>query len=635
LQANIHKEIISILKKYWGHESFRPLQKEIILSVIEQKDTLALLPTGGGKSICFQVPALVLGGTCLVISPLIALMNDQVQNIKKRGISAVAITSAMSQKEIDISLNNAALGHVQFIYVSPERLQNENFQKKLSFLPITLIAVDEAHCVSQWGYDFRPSYLNIAQIKNYFDKVSIIALTASATKFVVEDIQQKLEFKNQQIFRQSFSRKNLRYVVQEEDDKLKRLFKIIQNIGGSGIIYVRNRKMTEDLAKLLQQSKLTAAAYHAGLQFTTRQTIQQNWINNSIQIVCATNAFGMGIDKPDVRFVVHLDLPDSLEAYFQEAGRAGRDGQTAYSTILFNKQDQQKLMDNFNLSYPSLDVIKHYYNAICNYYQIAVNSGAGTVVDFQIEAICKSYNLQSIILFNCIKFLEKENYLSFIDTGYEPAKVMFVANKDDVYNFQLKFPKFEPIIKGLLRTYGGIFENYVHIQEKDLSYKIKQPVSAVLEQLDLLDKQKLLSFIPQTSIPKLVFVNNRVSSNFLHFDEKNYSLLKQNHLNRINSVIDYTNNKNICRNTQLLIYFNEFDYQDCNYCDVCISKKPKDFVSVKQAILKQLQKDPTTLPLLLDGLKKYNSKTVIQAFNELMDDGKLAQNENIYYLKTK
>lgn len=635
MQANIHKEIIDILKKYWGHESFRPLQEDIILSVLQQKDTLALLPTGGGKSICFQVPALVLGGTCLVISPLIALMNDQVQNLKKRGISAVAITSAMSQKEIDISLNNAALGHVQFIYVSPERFQNETFQKKLSFLPITLIAVDEAHCVSQWGYDFRPSYLNIAQIRNFFDKVSIIALTASATKFVVEDIQNKLEFKGQQIFRQSFNRKNLRYVVQEEDDKIKRLFKIIQNIGGSGIIYVRNRKMTEDLAKLLQQSKITAAAYHAGLQFTTRQTIQQNWINSSIQIVCATNAFGMGIDKPDVRFVVHLDLPDSLEAYFQEAGRAGRDGQTAYSTILFNKQDQQKLIDNFNLSYPSLDVIKHYYNAICNYYQIAMNSGAGTVVDFQIEAICKSYNLQSIILFNCIKFLEKENYLSFIDTGYEPAKVMFIAHKDDVYNFQIKFPKFEPIVKGLLRTYGGIFENYVHINEKDLSYKIKQPVSAVLELLYLLDKQKLLSFIPQSSIPKVVFVNNRVSSNFIEFDKKNYSLLKQNHLDRINSVIDYTNNTTVCRNTQLLIYFNEFDYQDCNYCDVCISKKPKDFVTVKHAILKTLEKEAHTLPKLLEDLKKYNSETVIQAFNELMDDGKLGQNENIFYLKIK
>ncbi len=632
MQANIHKELVTVLKKYWGYDSFRPMQENIINSILNQNDTLALLPTGGGKSICFQVPALVLGGTCLVISPLIALMNDQVQNLKKRGISAVAITSKMNTKEIEIALNNAALGHVQFIYVSPERLQNENFQKKIAYLPITLIAVDEAHCVSQWGYDFRPSYLNIAEIRNYFEKVNIIALTASATKFVIQDIQDKLKFKNQQIFRQSFNRPNLRYVVQFEDDKINRLFKIINNIRGSGIIYTRNRKQTEDIVKILIENKYSAVAYHAGINFNERQNIQQKWINNQTQIICATNAFGMGIDKPDVRFVVHLDLPDSLEAYFQEAGRAGRDGKTAYSTILLTKQDQQKLIDNFNLAYPTIDVIKQHYTAICNYYQIAVNSGAGTVFDFEIDTICKSYNLQAIILYNCIKFLEKENYLTILDTGYEPSKIMFIAQKEDVYNFQIKFEKYEPIIKAILRTYGGIFENYIPINEKDIAYKIKQPLSTTVDFLTQLDKQKLISYLPQTTIPKLLFNSNRVSPNYFQISKENYESLKQKHLEKINSVINYTNTNTICRNSQLLIYFNEIEFNDCNYCDVCISKKPKDFVSIKKEIYNRLKNNPSTLPQLIQNLSVYNSNTVLQAFNEMLDDGKLNQNEDIYYL---
>lgn len=633
MQANIHKEIVTVLKKYWGYDSFRPTQENIILSVLNKTDTLALLPTGGGKSICFQVPALVLGGTCLVISPLIALMNDQVQNLKKRGISAVAITSTMNYKEIEIALNNAALGHVQFIYVSPERLQNENFQKQIAYLPITLIAVDEAHCVSQWGYDFRPSYLTISEIRSYFEKVNIIALTASATKTVIQDIQDKLKFKNQQVFRQSFNRNNLRYVVQEEEDKINRLFKIITNIGGSGIVYVRNRKQTEDLTKFLIENKFSAGTYHAGINFNERQNIQQKWINNQIQIICATNAFGMGIDKPDVRFVVHLDLPDSLEAYFQEAGRAGRDGKTAYSIILFNKQDQQKLIDNFNLAYPTIDVIKQHYIAICNYYQIAINSGAGTVVDFEIETICRSYNLQAIVLYNCIKFLEKENFLTILDTGYEASKVMFISNKDDVYNFQIKFEKYEPLLKALLRTYGGIFENYVHINEKDIAYKIKQPLSITIDFLKLLDKQKLISYLPQTTIPKIIFNNNRVQPNFFQISNENYDSLKQKHLEKINSVINYTNNNTVCRNSQLLIYFNEIEFNDCKYCDVCISKKPKNFVSIKKEILKTFKNNPCTLPQLVEFLKQYNSNTVIQAFNEIFDDGLLNQNEDIFYLK--
>ena len=333
MSTNIKQDIQQVLKKYWNYDSFRPLQEDIVLSVLEKHDTLALLPTGGGKSVCFQVPGIIMGGTTLVISPLISLMNDQVQNLKNRGISAVAISAAMNFKEIDVALNNAALGHVQFLYLSPERIQNEVFRQQLAYLPITLIAVDEAHCISQWGYDFRPSYLKVAEIRSYFTDVPIIALTASATKHVVEDIQVQVEVKDQNVIRQSFARKNLRYVVQQEDDKITRLLKLIANIGGSGVVYARNRKKREELAQILKTKKISALAYHAGLKFDERENIQEQWLNNQIQVICATNAFGMGIDKADVRFVVHLDLPESLEAYFQEAGRGGRDGKIAYSTM--------------------------------------------------------------------------------------------------------------------------------------------------------------------------------------------------------------------------------------------------------------------------------------------------------------
>ena len=452
------KDIYFYLKKHWGYDSFRPLQQEIIESILNNKDTLALLPTGGGKSICFQIPGLVIGGTCLVVSPLIALMNDQVQNLKNKGISAVAITSSMNSKEIDIALNNAAYGHVQFLYVSPERIENETFRQRLSYLPIGLIAIDEAHCISQWGYDFRPSYLKIAELREYFPNVNMIAVTASATKEVVEDIQLKLNFKNQTVFRQSFERKNIRYVVQLEENKYERLLKIVHNIGGSGIIYVRNRKKTEEICKWLIQNKTNASFYHAGINANDRAIVQQNWIDNKSQIIVATNAFGMGIDKPDVRFVVHLDLPESLEAYFQEAGRAGRDEKPAYAVLLCNNFDVVNLKEQYEQKTPSVEQIKQSYQAIYNFYQIPVESGEGLSVSFDMEEVTRNYNLKPVTLYNSIKCLEKEGYFSFLDSGYEPSKVMMVMGKDDLYNFQVKFPKYEPLVKVLLRSYGGLYE---------------------------------------------------------------------------------------------------------------------------------------------------------------------------------
>lgn len=599
---------------------------------MEGKDTLALLPTGGGKSICFQIPGLALGGTTLVVSPLVALMNDQVDNLKKRGISAVAITAAMNYKQIQISLNNASLGHVQFLYISPERLQNEDFRKQLSYLPITLIAVDEAHCISQWGYDFRPSYLKIAEVRSYFDNVSIIAVTASATKEVVNDIQTKLEFGLPNVFRQSFLRSNLRYVVQLEENKLERLLKMIHNIGGSGVVYVRNRRKTEEVSRILNDQKISSRAYHAGLKYDDRQTIQNDWIQNKIQVICATNAFGMGIDKPDVRFVAHLDLPDSLEAYFQEAGRGGRDGKTAYATILYHKRDEERLLDNFKYAFPTMEQIRQAYQALGNYFQIAIGAGEGVSVDLDLELFCKSYNLHPIIVYNSIKFLERQNYLSFFDAGFEASKIMMLSNKENLYEFQIKNPSYEPLLKAILRTYGGLFENYMFINEKDLVYKAKLGLPEVIRQLELLNSFKILSYIPQSNLPKLNFVQHRVNPKYIEFDPENYEFLKQKHLQRIESVIAYVNNDKVCRQVQLLTYFNEFNNSDCGYCDVCLNKKPKNYDEIKKRIVDILRSQALTIEELKTNMARYNDDTWVKAFNELIDDGVIKMDNKLYLL---
>ncbi|MBL7936910.1 MAG: RecQ family ATP-dependent DNA helicase [Bacteroidia bacterium] len=619
------------MKKHWGYDSFRPLQQDIIESVLSNKDTLALLPTGGGKSICFQIPGLVIGGTCLVVSPLIALMNDQVQNLKDKGISAVAITSSMNAKEIDIALNNAAYGHVQFLYVSPERIENETFRQRLSYLPIGLIAIDEAHCISQWGYDFRPSYLKIAELREYFPNVNVIAVTASATKEVVEDIQLKLNFKNQNVFRQSFERKNIRYVVQLEENKFERLLKIIHNVGGTGIIYVRNRKKTQEISNWLIQNKISSSFYHAGISANERATIQQNWIENKSQIIVATNAFGMGIDKPDVRFVVHLDLPESLEAYFQEAGRAGRDEKPAYAVLLCNNYDVFSLKEQYEQKTPTIEQIKQSYQAIFNYYQIPVESGEGLAVDFDIDEVTRNYNLKPVVLFNSIKCLEKEGYVSFLDAGFEPSKVMMQMGKDDLYNFQIKFPKYEPLIKVLLRSYGGLYEQYSHIKEKDVAYRAKISEHELSIQLDNLNKQGVISFIPQTTLPKLIFLQNRINLKFESIRLINYPILKEKALTRINSVINYTTEKNSCRSRLLLSYFNETDFKDCQYCDVCVEKYKRNLGTEEgliESIKLELSQKSLTLHELTQRFQSVNSKRLTGIINQMIDNDILIMDSN-------
>lgn len=617
------QDIFFYLKKHWGYDSFRPLQQDIIEAVLNNKDTLALLPTGGGKSICFQIPGLVIGGTCLVISPLIALMNDQVQNLKSKGISAVAITSSMNAKEIDIAVNNAAFGHVQFLYVSPERVENETFRQRLSYLPIGLIAIDEAHCISQWGYDFRPSYLKIAELREYFPNVNVIAVTASATKEVVEDIQLKLNFKNQSVFRQSFERKNIRYVVQLEENKYERLLKVVHNIGGSGIIYVRNRKKTEEICKWLIQNKISASFYHAGINANDRALVQQNWIDNKSQVIVATNAFGMGIDKPDVRFVVHLDLPESLEAYFQEAGRGGRDEKTAYAVLLCNNNDVVNLKEQYEKKTPTVEEIKQCYQAIFNFYQIPVESGEGLTVSFDMDEVARNYNLKAVTIFNAIKCLEKEGYFSFLDGGIEPSKVMMIMGREDLYSFQVKFSKYEPLLKVLLRSYGGIYEQYSVIKEKDVAYRAKISEHELTIQLDNLHKQGVISFIPQTSLPKLIFLQNRINLKFESIRLINYPILKEKALKRISSVENYVTEKKICRSRLLLSYFNETDFKDCQFCDVCIEKYKRNLETEEgliENIKIELAHQSLSLQELSSKFQSVNSKRLNNLINKLIDD---------------
>jgi ATP-dependent DNA helicase RecQ len=604
------------------------MQEEIILSVLEQKNTLALLPTGGGKSICYQLPGLALGGTTLVVSPLIALMNDQVSALKKKGLSAVAITSAMNYKEIEIALNNAALGHVQFLYVSPERLENEDFRKQLSYLPIQLIAVDEAHCISQWGYDFRPSYLNIARVKEYFKQLTVIAVTASATPPIVDDILKKLELENPVVFRQSFERKNLRYVVQLEENKTERLLKIISNIGGSGIIYLKNRKETEDISAWLNRMNVSATFYHAGLKNSVRSERQEKWITNEVRVIVATNAFGMGIDKPDVRFVVNMDLPDSIESYFQEAGRAGRDGKTSYSVLFFTKKDEDQLWDNLEMAFPDLDTIRNSYNAVCNFYQVAIGAGEGLTVDFDIDEVSRLYKLHPVLLYNSIKFLEKENYVSLLDAGYEAAKCFITMRKEDLYNFQIKFPKHEPLLKTLMRSYGGILEQYVHINEKELAYRIKNTAAFVTEQLEFLQKQEVLSYVRPSELPKLIFLRPRVNSKHIELDKKNYDFLKERQKEMISQVIAYANETTICRQVFLLNYFGETDAEACGFCDVCLSKKTKKPGSIKSEIKKALATGTLHIDHLKEKMVRYNDERWTEALNEMIDEGNIQMDEH-------
>jgi ATP-dependent DNA helicase RecQ len=633
------QDIHNILKQYWGFQNFRPLQENIIQSVLNGNDTLALLPTGGGKSICFQVPALANDGICIVISPLIALMKDQVESLVNKGIKAISITSNMQRREIDIALDNCVHGNIKFLYLSPERLETDIVKVRLLKMKINLIAIDEAHCISQWGYDFRPSYLKIENLRELLPNIPVLALTATATEDVIKDIQKKLRFKKELVFRKSYERKNLSYIVLNEEDKLARLVKIASNLKGSGIVYVRNRKKTHEVAGYLISNKIAADFYHAGLTPTVRDQKQTNWMQNKTRIIVCTNAFGMGIDKSDVDFVVHIDLPNTLEAYFQEAGRAGRNEQKAFSILLFNNNDKIELQRNVELSFPSIEEIKQTYQALANYYQLATGSGLGVTFNFDIAQFCDTYNLQAFTVFNCLKFIEREGYISTTEAIFQPSKIKFELNRDDLYKFQIASPTFDTFIKLLLRSYSALFDNFVKINEFDLAKKINSSRDETIKKLNYLHQHKVITYIPQNEAAQITFERERIDSKDIFISNENYKLLKQRALTRMEAVINYAESSNQCRSRILLSYFGENNVDRCNQCDVCLDENKKtlhndEFENISTQIKELLAVHPLSIINLVNSLTEGNEDKRIRTIQWLIDNDQLKYNlENLLVLK--
>ena len=622
---NIH----NILKQYWGYDSFRPMQENIINSVLEGNDTLALLPTGGGKSICFQIPALANEGICVVISPLIALMKDQVFNLKKRGVNAAAIYSGMSKREIDILLDNCIYGDIKFLYVSPERLTTELFIARFQKMNVNLIAVDESHCISQWGYDFRPSYLQIPDIRQYFPDVPIMALTATATPEVVVDIQEKLEFNTPNVLQKSFERKNIAYVVQEEEDKHGRLLKIVNKVPGSGVVYVRNRRKTEEIAVFLQKNGVHADFYHAGLDSNMRDTKQEAWINNKIRIIVSTNAFGMGIDKSDVRFVVHLDMTDSLEAYFQEAGRGGRDEKKAYAVQLYSKSDIITFKEQTQKSFPPLDTIKTVYQALGSYFQLAVGSGKEETFTFNSSDFCAKFKFNTIEVYNSLKHIEKEGYITVSESVYEPSKLKFIVGRQDIQSYQENNSTLSNFIKVILRSYSGIFDAYKVIKEGEIASRCGIRFEQAKNLLELLQKQKVIDYLPQSSNPKIYYNIERLSNDNFRLSKKNYEDRKKITIARMNSVINYVTHPSQCRSRILLSYFGEKETDKCGQCDVCLKEKRENLATnefnQQQNAIKSALKETLTLNQLIGSLPKFSEKKLVKTIQWLMDNDRIVE----------
>ncbi len=626
---SIYKEV---LKKYWGYPDFRPLQEDIIKSAADQKkDTLGLLPTGGGKSIIFQVPALALQGLCLVITPLIALMKDQVQNLHKQKIKAAAIYSGMTAREIDITLNNACYGAYKFLYLSPERLATKLFLTRLQDMKVNLVAIDEAHCISQWGYDFRPAYLNIADIKEHLPDVPFLALTATATPEVAIDIQDKLKFKTHNLFQKSFARDNLIYIVRNVEDKMKYLLKIVTKDQGTGVVYVRSRKKTFETAKFLRENGISADYYHAGIDPKLKDQKQADWKADKIRIIVSTNAFGMGIDKSDVRFVVHLDLPDSPEAYFQEAGRGGRDGKIAYAVLLYSKADKLNAEKRLKMAFPERKVIKRVYEALANYYQIPEGEGKGTVRLFGIKDFVQKFKLPISTVFSSMKFLQSDGYLDFTENDFTPSKVFFEVGRDDLYKFQVSNLHYDTFIKLLLRTYTGLFSNYTAIDEDFLAKKANTSVSVIVEYLQYIAKAGIIKYIPQTRKPFIIFTENRLSTRRLKISKEKYDEKKKRFVKRIEAMVYYADSTAKCRSQILLAYFGETDAARCGQCDVCrkrntLNISEYEFENILEEIKRTLKEQPQLPDIIIDNLSA-EEKKVIKVIRWLLD------NEEVHYKK--
>ncbi len=618
------EKIYTILKKYWGYDNFRSIQKEIILSVLSKTDTLALMPTGGGKSITFQVPALTMEGTCLVVTPLISLMNDQVESLKKLYIKAMCINSSMTYDELDVNLNNCIYGGYKFLYVSPERLGTELFLTRLQKMVINLIAVDEAHCISKWGYDFRPSYLKIAELRNYLPGIPVLALTATATQKVANDITEKLKFKKHNFYTTSFERKNLAYLVRYVEDKHNYLIRIIKNIEGSGIIYVRSRRKAKELSAFLYKQNISANFYHAGLSNEERTNRQNEWKTGYLRIIIATNAFGMGIDKPDVRFVIHYEPTDSLEAYFQEAGRAGRDGLKSFAVLLCNNSDKIKLENNISLNFPDIQIIKQVYQALGNYLNIPYGGGKDNVYDFNIEKFSATCNLSAVIIYNCLKILQQEGYLVISKDVNNPSKIHFLATRDDLYKFQVANAAFDGFIKVLLRSYTGVFTDYVSIDEQTVAHRASIDYDTVYQYLKKLSTLKIISYIPRRTTPVIIFTEERLDDKTLRITPEVYNLRKEIYSGQVLNVIHYAFSEHLCRSRILLEYFGEKNLHDCGICDICTKKNDTglttfEFEDIKNKILIMLNEYPCNFNNLIEFLNFSNEK-IIKVIRWLLDN---------------
>ncbi len=626
------EQFLSILKQYWGYDEFRALQGDIIQSIASGKDTLGLMPTGGGKSLTFQVPTMAMEGVCIVVTPLIALMKDQVENLKKRNITAAAIYSGMSNTDIQTTLDNCIFEAYKFLYVSPERLATPLFLEKIKQARVCMIAVDESHCISQWGYDFRPSYLRIADLREHLESVPILALTATATPEVVDDIQEKLGFKEKNLFQKSFSRSNLAYVVRTTENKDEQLLKILKAVPGTSVVYVRNRKKTKEIADFLVVNGISAEHFHAGLKNETKDERQKRWKDGDTRVIVSTNAFGMGIDKAEVRSVVHMDLPDTIEAYFQEAGRAGRDEKKAYAVMLYNNGDAVKMRKRVSDSFPGKEMVLKVYESLCNYLQIGVGSGLDAVFAFDIADFCTKFRLPILITYNCLKILQQAGYIDLTDEQDNSSRVIFTVGKDDLYKFKHS-PQLEKLIHILLRSYTGLFTDPAYVNEELLAKRLDCKRDDIYNQLIALSKEGIIQYIPRKKTPFLTFTLERIDIERITLGKEVYDDRRDRYIARVKSVLDYAKEENTCRSQVLLSYFGEKYTQACGQCDICLKKKEntittEDFDQIQHQIINILQNESLTTNALLKRIKAKENKT-LQVIRFLIDNEKIIENERM------
>ncbi len=626
---------LDILFKYWGHSSFRPGQEEIIRFALDGEDVLALLPTGAGKSLCFQIPALIREGICIVVSPLISLMKDQVETLKKKEIKVLTVHSGMSSSEIDTALDNAVFGDYKFLYLSPERLRSEMFRVRLERMKVSYLVVDEAHCISQWGYDFRPDYLLISEVREIIGSVPVIALTATATPDVAQDIMIQLGFRNKNIVWGGFERKNLNYVVRNVEDKNGQLLRLVNSVKGSGIVYVRERKKAVEIAGLLNSQGYNAEAYHAGFSSDERTKKQDNWKRSETRIIVATNAFGMGIDKPDVRFVCHYDMPDSLEAYYQEAGRAGRDGLASYAVLLFNSSDVKRIRQIINLSFPDFEYLKEVYQKLFSHYGYAFGSGKGNVIKFDLAEFCQKTRLNSVSAYYAIKYIQKEGYWVLTDEVENQSRITFLVNRDELYRIQLKNSALDSFIKVLMRLYTSLFSQYVPVDEEYIAKMSRNSKANVISNLITLSRMSVIDYIPYVKSPLLILNEERYDNKNLVFSSKRYRDSKSSYENRVDNMINYASQTEKCRSRIILEYFGESTAQECGTCDICLKKNKLAETFFNESLIREIVEILEVSPKSLKEIKELTgdeTDTYIEVLRDMIDRGAVSFQNNLFYL---